>query len=159
MRKRGIVSEISGSMSGGGRARLVVAAAGVMIVAACASAPGPGDAGYAYNVDGRYSGRLMVEAAPFDASFDLRTSPGGRVRGTFGVRAPLEIEGSIEGMVLDDLLRVTLTYEATGGRDCESRIEGILTISPGGQVVDGPVTITDCGDALPGRMSFRRSPS
>jgi hypothetical protein len=62
--------------------------------------------------------------------------------------------------VLDDLLRVTLTYESAGqtgsGSACEGRIEGILSVSAGGGTVDGPVTITDCGDSLPGSMSFRR---
>lgn len=128
-------------------------------LAACAGAPGPGGAGYAYNVDGRYSGRLVVENEPFDATLDLETRQGGRVRGSFAVRAPLEVRGSAAGTVVDDLVRLTLTYERPDGATgtCESRIEGILTVSPGGAVLDGPVTITDCGDALPGRVSFRRS--
>jgi len=102
----------------------------------------------------------MVEGAPFEATLDLRTSRGGRISGSFNVLAPLEIEGAVVGTVMDDLLRLTLTYEsdgpATPGRACEGRIEGILSVSAGGGVVDGPVTITDCGDSLPGRMSFRR---
>lgn len=131
----------------------------VFALAACAQMPGPGDAGYAFNVDGRYTGRLVVESEPFEATLDLDTRPGGTVRGSFAVRAPLEVEGSVEGTIVDDLVRLTLTYErATGAAGtCESRIEGILTVEPGGAVLDGPVTITDCGDALPGRMSFRRS--
>jgi hypothetical protein len=76
------------------------------------------------------------------------------------VRAPLEIAGDVSGSVVDDLLRVTLTYESAGnadpGRACEGRIEGILSVSAGGSLVDGPVTIKDCGEALPGHMSFRR---
>ncbi len=133
----------------------------MILAAACASGPGPGQSGYPYNVDGRYSGRLMVEGEPFDATFDLATGRSGRVRGSFIVRAPLEIQGDIDGRVVDDLLRVTLIYANTGpdGRQtCEGVVEGVLTVSPGGGIVDGPVTITDCGDALPGRMSFRRAP-
>ncbi|MDH3206481.1 MAG: hypothetical protein OEO79_07710 [Gemmatimonadota bacterium] len=128
--------------------------------AGCAGTPGPGDAGYAYNVDGLYRGRVMVEGTPFDASLDLRMARGGRVRGSFSVRAPLEIDGSVSGTVVDDLLRVTLTYESAaraGARGpCESRIEGLLTVAAGGGSIEGPVTVTDCGDPLPGRMSFRR---
>lgn len=131
----------------------------VFALAACAGTPGPGDAGYAYNVNGHYVGTLVVERERFDATLDLDTRPGGGVRGSFDVRAPLEITGSVEGAVVEDLLRLTLTYEREGGtpRGCESRIEGILTVTPGGSVLDGAVTITDCGDALAGRMSFRRS--
>lgn len=134
--------------------------AAATIVTGCAGTPGPGDPGYAYNVDGPYQGRLMVEGSPFEATLDLRISRGGRVQGSFSVRAPLEIDGAVDGTVIDDLLRVTLTYESAGtagtGRACEGRVEGILSVSRGGGTIEGPVTITDCGDPLPGRMSFRR---
>jgi hypothetical protein len=143
------------------RVRKFLEVVAIVAVAGCAGTPGPGDPGYAYNVQGVYAGRLMVEGEPFDAQLELRTSGGGRVGGSFAVRAPLEIQGRIDGSVVDDLLRVTLTYESTGrsttDRSCTSRIEGILSVSPGGSIVDGPVTITDCGDTLPGRMSFRRT--
>lgn len=132
------------------------------LLVACAGTPGPGDPGYAYNLDGVYAGRLTAEDQRFDATLDLRTARGGRVRGSFEVSAPLEIEGRVDGTLLDDLLRITLTYEgsggSSGGQPCQSRIEGILTVNRGGGVVDGPVTITDCGDALAGRMSFRKRP-
>ena len=134
--------------------------AGVVLATACAAGPGPGDPGYPYNVDGRYAGRLMVEGEPFDATFDLRTARNGRVRGTFSVRAPLEIEGEVDGRVVDEVLRITLGYAnvGRGGQEsCTGLVEGILTVSPGGSIVDGPITITDCGDALAGRMSFRRA--
>lgn len=143
------------------RSKNIVWATAFALATACAGSPGPGDSGYAYNVEGLYAGRLMVEGEPFDATLELSTSRGGRVRGSFEVRAPLEIAGEVEGTVVDDLLRVTLTYDNTDADarvSCESRIEGILTVTPGGSVVDGPVTITDCGDALAGRMSFRRPP-
>jgi hypothetical protein len=132
----------------------------VITVTGCAGTPGPGDLGYPYNVEGPYGGRLMVGEAPFEAMLELRTARGGRVRGSFSISAPLEIDGSVNGAVVDDLLRVTLTYEGTSGgagRPCEGRVEGILSISAGGEVIDGPVTVTDCGDALPGRMSLRRT--
>jgi hypothetical protein len=144
------------------RVRDVLSVAAAASILACAGTPGPGDAGYAYNVQGTYGGRLMVDGEPFDATLDLRTARGGRVRGSFEVRAPLEIAGTVDGSIVDDLVRLTLSYASTdGGRGstCDSRVEGILSVSPGGEVIDGPVTITDCGDALPGRMSFRRTPT
>lgn len=143
------------------RTNIMTGLTALALAAGCAGTPGPGDPGYAYNVDGTYVGRLTVEGEPFEATLDLSTGRGGAVRGSFAVRAPLEIEGSVEGAVVDDLLRVTLSYDA-GRRPpsqppCESRIEGILTVARGGGVLDGPVTITDCGDPLAGGMRFRRA--
>ena len=88
--------------------------AAASILTGCAGTPGPGDPGYAYNVEGAYRGRLMVEGSPFEATLDLRTSRGGRISGSFNVLAPLEIEGAVVGTVMDDLLRLTLTYESDG---------------------------------------------
>lgn len=138
---------------------LAGAGAVALLVAGCAAGPGPGDSGYAYNVSGRYSGRLTADGEPFDATFELSTGRGGRVQGSFEVPPPLDIRGDVEGIVVDDLLRVALLYDAAsdGGASCPGRVEGILTVSPGGGTVDGPVTITDCVDQLVGRLSFRRS--
>jgi len=139
------------------RVRTTIGAATAVLMAACAGSAGPGQSGYPYNVDGLYAGRLTVESQRFDATLQLETARGGRVRGSFTVSAPLEIEGRVSGMLVDGLLRVTLTYTSTE-RSCTSSIEGILDVERGGGIVEGPVTITDCGDALPGRMSFRRQP-
>jgi hypothetical protein len=128
----------------------------MLLLCACAGAPRPGQSGYAYNVRGLYAGRLQVEGEAFDAELELSTALGGAVRGTFRVRQPLEIDGRVEGAVVDNLVRLTVVYRSTDRRDCAGRIEGILTVEPGGDVLDGPATISDCGDALPGHMSFRR---
>ncbi|MGD2044748.1 MAG: hypothetical protein PVF90_07935 [Gemmatimonadota bacterium] len=139
---------------------LTGAGVATLLLAGCAGGPRPGDTGYAYNVNGRYTGLLVADSEPFDATLELSTGRGGRVRGSFTVPAPLEIEGDVEGVVIDDLLRVTLLYDAGGDgstADCPGRIEGVLTISPGAEAVNGPVTITDCVDQLVGRLSFRRS--
>lgn len=101
-------------------------------------------------------GYLSVEAQSFDASLDVRTDAGGSVRGSFRVGSPYEIEGRVRGSIIDDLFRITVTYASAGRDGCESRIEGILAVSEAGRVVDGPVTIWDCGDPLSGRMTFRR---
>lgn len=128
----------------------------MLLLAGCSGGPRPGYPGYAYNVSGVYSGRLMVEDQPFDAELELATARGGRVRGSFRVRQPLAIDGRVEGAVLDDLLRLTVTYRSAERTDCSGRVEGILTIEAGGGTIEGPVTVSDCDDALPGRMSFRR---
>jgi hypothetical protein len=127
-----------------------------LLLCACAGSPRPGQSGYPYNVRGVYSGRLLVEGEAFDAELELSTALGGGVRGSFRVRRPLEIDGRVEGAVIDELLRVTITYRNAERSGCAGRIEGILTVEPGGDVIEGPATISDCGDALPGRMSFRR---
>jgi len=127
-----------------------------LLLAACGGAPRPGQPGYAYNVRGVYAGRLQVESESFAAELELSTALGGAVRGTFRVRQPLEIDGRVEGAVIENLVRLTVTHRTADRPACVSRIEGILTVEPGGGVIDGPATISDCGDPLAGRMSFRR---
>ena len=122
--------------------------------AACAGSLRPGDPGYDFNVSGSYAGRLIVDGQPFEASMRLRTGSGGRVTGTLDVVAPVEISGSAQGRVIDDLLRLTVTYRSGGG--CDGRMEGILDVEPGGDVVTGPVTFTDCGEPVGGLLSLRR---
>jgi len=126
----------------------------VLALAACAGTPGPGDPGYAFNVVGPYSGRFLIDDQPFDATLQLQTSGGGRVRGAFRVVEPFEIDGRVEGVIVAQLLRLTVSYRNADG--CDGRIEGILTVERGGGTVEGPVTVTDCGDPIAGRMSFRR---
>jgi len=126
----------------------------LVILAGCAGTIRPGQPGYAYNVSGTYAGRLMVEDRPFDATLRLRTGIGGRVSGQLQVVSPVEIDGSVRGVLIDDLLRLTVTYRSADG--CDGLVEGILTVQPGGDTVDGPVTIADCGDPIAARLSFRR---
>lgn len=143
-----------------GAHRMLVRASVIALLAACATAPAPGDTGYAYNVEGTYVGRLVVDREAFEATLDMHTGPGGRVSGSFAVRAPLQIDGDVSGTVIDDLLRVTLSYASgaeDGGGGCPGTIEGILTVSPGGGTVGGPVTISDCVDRLTGSLTFRRA--
>ncbi|MDA0327993.1 MAG: hypothetical protein O2958_03110 [Gemmatimonadetes bacterium] len=127
---------------------------GLLLTVACASAPRPGDPGYPFNVVGSYTGRFLIDNQPFDANIQLRTTSGGRVSGAFRVVAPFEIEGQIDGVVADDLLRLTVRYRNPQG--CDGRIEGILSVEEGGGTFEGPVTVTDCGSPTAGRMSFRR---
>ena len=126
----------------------------LIALAGCASGPGPGDPSYPFNVAGSYVGRFMFSGQPFDATLQLRTDGGGTVSGGFRITDPLVIDGRAEGVVVDDLLRLTVSYRSDDG--CQSRIEGILTIERGGSTIDGPVTVTGCGEPVAGRMSFQR---
>jgi hypothetical protein len=130
--------------------------AALVALSACGGGPRPGQPGDAYNVRGMYVGRLLVDGEPFDAEMELSTRLDGSVRGRFTVRKPLEIEEEIEGAVIDNLLRLTVVYRSAERPKCEVRIEAILTVEPGGGTIDGPATISDCGDPLGGHMSFRR---
>jgi hypothetical protein len=123
-------------------------------LSACVGTPGPGDAGYSFNVTGTYRGRFVFQEQRFEATMSLRTRAGGSVEGAFRVSAPIEIDGEAEGVVRDDLLRLTVVYLDSAG--CEGTIEGLLTVEPGGGIFEGPVTVDDCGDPVAGRMSFRR---
>lgn len=117
--------------------------------------PGPGDPDYPYNVVGSYRGRFIFDGQPFDASMNLRIRDGGRVNGGFRVAAPVEVDGAVDGVVIDDLFRLTVEYrDATG---CSARLEGILTVQRGGGQLEGPVTVDGCGDPVSGRMAFRRT--
>ena len=128
----------------------------MVVSAACATTPRPGDSSYPYNLSGQYAGVLAVDDQRFAAELTLTTSSGGDVDGAFRVRPPFEIDGRVIGVLIDGLLRLTVTYQSTSGDGCNGQIEGILTVAEGGGSVDGPVTIADCGDPIAGRMSFRR---
>lgn len=135
--------------------------AAVLLLGACATrrgpAEGPGTPGYPYNVEGAYVGSFVFDGQPFGATLRLSTSEGGRVGGAFRVGSPVEIDGPVTGVVIDDLLRITVEY-TTAGR-CDARIEGILTVERGGAAIEGPVTVADCDGPVAGRMEFvRREP-
>ena len=124
------------------------------VLAGCAGTPGPGQTGYPFNLDGSYTGRVFFAGDPFDATLDLDTSGDGAVQGTFRVSAPVSISGPVEGVIVDNLLRLTISYRSPGG--CDGSMEGVLTIEPGGETVEGPVTVRDCGEPIAGRLGFRR---
>lgn len=132
--------------------------AALLALAACAANPGPGvgpgTPGYEYNVEGAYRGSFVFDGQPFGATLRLSTSERGRVSGAFRVGAPVEIDGPVRGVVIDDLLRISVEYTTADG--CDALIEGILTVESGGGQIAGPVTVTDCTGPVAGRMDFRR---
>jgi hypothetical protein len=54
-------------------------------LAACAGTPGPGDSGYAYNVEGDNDGVATVDGQAFSGPMQLSTAPGGIVTGSYRV--------------------------------------------------------------------------
>jgi hypothetical protein len=138
------------------RSRLPTIALAAVALVACAGGPGPGDTGRGGDASGSYSGRLVVQGERFDAKLDLRGHGSSRVSGTFVVSAPIHVDGQVEGTLVDNVLRMTITYDSTSESGCVGRIEGILDVKEGGDAIDGPVTVSDCQSELPGRMTFSR---
>ncbi len=124
-------------------------------LAACAGFASPGSRGL--SVDGSYSGRFVVDGQHFAATLDLRVRSGGVVGGFFSVTAPVELEGRVEGALVDDLLRLAIRYANPEG--CAGEIEGVLEITLGGELLEGPVAVEDCGQPVAGQMSFQRTRS
>jgi len=103
---------------------------------------------------GSYDGRFVFEAEAFRSTLQLRSAGPGRVAGAFRVSHPIEIQGVASGVVIDNLLRIKVTWRGPEG--CDGTIEGILTITERGSELDGPVSVADCGEPVAGRMSFER---
>ena len=83
---------------------------GAALVVGCAGTPGPGDAGYPYNVDGDYSGSLMVAGLTMTGTIGVSTQPGGMVTGTVSVNRPIQINGTLNGTLAGDQLTVGIAY-------------------------------------------------
>lgn len=127
----------------------------LLLVTASACATGsPGAGEPAYNVRGTYGGRFVFDGQRFGASLQLQSDGPGRVRGAFRVGDPIAIEGPASGVLMDEYLRVEVEYRSPEG--CDGTIVGILTVEPGGDVIAGPVTVTDCRGPVAGQMDFRR---
>ena len=93
----------------------------VAILVGCAGSPGPGDAGYPYNVAGDYSGSLTVAGVTMTGTIQVSTQPGGAVTGTVSVNRPIQINGTLNGTLAGDQLTVGIAYgnnPATGCSGC-----------------------------------------
>lgn len=121
---------------------------------ACASASAGASGASELSVVGAYRGAFVFGSESFESTLQLRHSGPGRVAGAFRVSRPIEIEGVVSGRVVDDLLRIHVTWQ--GPDRCDGSIEGVLTISEAGGRIEGPVTVSDCTEPVAGRMSFTR---
>lgn len=130
----------------------------LLAVAACAPTPPPGagtDGGVAGNpVVGAYTGSLVADGQTFSANLRLRAAAPGRSTGILRVSPPVELEGDVTAVVMDDVMRIDVAYTSADG--CEGRIVGILDVGRDGSVLEGPVTLTDCGEPVAGQILLRR---
>jgi len=127
------------------------------LVAGCAASLGPGDAGYPYNVDGDYSGSLMVSGLTMTGTIGVSTQPGGMVTGTVSVNRPIQINGTLNGTLAGDQLTVGIAYGNNPATGCSGgTMDGALTISEHGANISGAVKIADCGEMLDATINFSR---
>ena len=134
--------------------RRLAAAALLVLLAACAGNPGPGEPGYAFNVSGDYSRQFIVEGQGISATLSLQTASGGVVSGQ--VRVPeMRISSEVQGMVASTQLTLRLSYHNPSPR-CDGVAEGTATITEGGATFSGPMTVAECGQSMGASFSFRR---
>lgn len=129
----------------------------VVASAACAGTPGPGDSGYAYNVEGDYNGAVTVDGQAFTGPIQLSTAPGGIVTGSYRVTQPVELGGEVEGTLLNDQLTIRMSYGNNPMTGCAGgTMTGTLTVSEGGERVSGTVVVNDCGQVIDATVVYRR---
>lgn len=123
---------------------------------ACAGNPGPGDAGYAYNLSGAYDGDIYVEGMSFATTLDLRTGPGGLLEGSYSVNNPVSMSGDIAGSLVADTVRFAMDY-VNPMDGCGGTLNGTAVVEEGGNEFSGRARISDsCNGALSGSFSFGR---
>lgn len=109
---------------------------------------------------GAYAGSIVIDSQTFAATLTLRASEPMRVDGAFRldgvlrIPSPVEIEGEVDGIAIDDILRLSVEYRSVDG--CDGRIDGILDVTRDGDALDGPVTVEDCGEPVAGQLTLRR---
>jgi len=129
----------------------------VAILVGCAGSPGPGDAGYPYNVAGDYSGSLTVAGVTMTGTIQVSTQPGGAVTGTVSVNQPIQINGTLNGTLTGDQLTVGIAYGNNPATGCSGgTMDGALSISEHGANISGAVKIADCGEILDATIDFSR---
>lgn len=123
---------------------------------ACAGTPGPGDAGYSFNLSGAYTGEAVVEGTAFAFAMEVRTQSGGGFEGTYAVTDPVRMSGPLIGEIVADTARFSLDYvNPTDG--CGGNLDGTGTVEPGGDRLAGRVRVHDsCNGDLTGTFSAAR---
>ncbi|MFQ5680344.1 MAG: hypothetical protein ACE5HP_12905 [Gemmatimonadota bacterium] len=123
------------------------------LLLACAGNPAPGQAGYAYNVEGDYSAEFVAEGTTYAGTAVLGTAPGGAVTGEFQITEPTGVTGTIAGTLTADQLALEMDFEIPD-IGCSGSASGTLTVAEGGDSAEGEVEIqADCDS--PGRATFR----
>lgn len=123
---------------------------------ACAGTPGPGEAGYPYNLSGSYGGEIFVEGMSFAFQMDVRTDPGGGFEGSYAVTSPVSMSGSVEGAIVADSARFSLEY-VNPMDGCGGTLNGNGTVESGGGAFAGRVRVNDsCNGYLAGTFSTKK---
>lgn len=136
----------------------LAAVAALLVGAACAANPKPGEPGYAYNLTGSYDVTFVVEGTPYTGTADLSTAPGGALSGTVALDDPATVLGSIDrGTVVGDSVHYNGSYSIQEN-GCSGTFEGHGTIAEGGAGANGPFRVEDDCDSgtLSGTFSFQR---
>lgn len=119
----------------------------------CAANPKPGEPGYPYNLDGVYESTFVVAGTSYQGTTELRTGPGGTVRGDFSLVRPVSIVGELTGTLAGDSLSFSGTYTQAGG--CDGTVSGSGVVGEGATRVDGSLQVDDsCGGLLDGTFAF-----
>jgi hypothetical protein len=123
-------------------------------VAAGACSGSPGDAGYRFNLDGRYASDMMVRNTSYTGSIDLATRHGGALSGTMKLTAPIDITAQLTGLVSGDSMTFGGPYRTP---DCTGVLRGQGRIADGGRAAWGRVNIDDgCVGAMAGSFRLER---
>jgi hypothetical protein len=135
---------------------LLAAAAALLSVGcgACSRTPNAGDAGYRYNLDGRYRSDMVVRQTSYSGAMDLATAPGGVLSGTMNLTKPIAITAQLKGHVQGDSIAFDGPYRTP---DCTGVLRGRGRIADGGAAAWGNVNIDDgCVGALTGSFRLER---
>ena len=137
-------------------ARFWMAAGLVAGAWACAGTPGPGEAGYPYNLSGLYRGQVVVEGQAFDFEMDVLTRPGGTFEGSYGVTSPVSMSGPVSGMVVADTATFSLSY-MNPMDGCGGTLDATGTVESGGESFAGRLRVNDsCGGLLAGTFNMKK---
>ncbi len=127
-----------------------------LVLWACAGTPGPGEAGYPYNLSGEYRGEILVEGMAFGTVLDVETGAGGEIRGSYQVTDPISMTGEVTGTLVADTARFSLRY-MNPMDGCGGTLDGTGVVDEGGGAYAGRVRVNDsCGGYLSGRFSLKR---
>jgi hypothetical protein len=121
---------------------------------ACQRSPKPGDAGYRFNVAGRYATDMTVRDTQYSGSVDLATGQSGAVSGTMKITAPITITAELSGRVSGDSILFGGPYRTP---DCTGVLRARGRIADGGSSAWGSVNIDDgCVGAMAGSFTLQR---
>lgn len=126
------------------------------VVLACSSNPRPGESGFPYNVDGPYAAVFDIDGTIYEGTVQLATAEGGAVSGALALVSPVTINGTLEGVVLNNSFAFTSPYEIEEN-GCSGVVAGRGVIADGGVSVTGTADVDDdCGGALAGTFTLTR---